>query len=82
MGARIVTVVCIEPAPWIAVIVATVLLATPVVWIGKLAIPTPAGTTMLDGTMTDGLLLDSVTVLPPVGAGPFTKTRPSKGVPP
>jgi hypothetical protein len=49
----------------------------------KLALVWPLGTVMLAGTVaTEVLLLDSNTVTPPLGAGPFKFTVASEGLPP
>ncbi len=49
----------------------------------KVALVVPAGTVTLGGTLaTGGLLLESVTVAPPAGAGPLRVTLPAEDVPP
>ena len=56
---------------------------TALVAIGNVALAAPAGTVTLPGTeATDGLLLDSVTTAPPVGAEPESVTVPVEGFPP
>lgn len=78
-GARIVADVCRELLPRVAVTVAGVSVATAAVPIGKLMIPEPSGTVTLAGTVRDGLL-ESVTAIPPAGAGLLIRIRPVKGV--
>src|SRR6476660_10540400 len=62
--------------------VTVVLLPTAVVVIGKVALLAPAGTVTLAGTVAAVLLLDSVTVAPPVGAAPLRVTVPVDELPP
>jgi hypothetical protein len=52
----------------VAVIVAVVLVAMPVVVIAKLAVVAPAGTVTMAGTVADKLLLSKFTATPPAGA--------------
>lgn len=55
----------------VAVIVGVVTVATEVVATVKLAVEEAANTVTVPGTVAAALLLDSVTVAPPAGAGPF-----------
>ena len=49
----------------------------------KTALVEPAGTVTLDGAAaTDGLLLESATAAPPVGAAPVSVTVPCEELPP
>ena len=48
----------------------------------NVAIVAPAGTVTLAGTCADALLLDSVTVAPPAGAGPLSTAVPVELFPP
>lgn len=59
-----------------AVMFAEVVIRTRDVLIVKLTLLAPAGTTTLDGTLAAGLLLESATLAPPVGAGPLRVTVP------
>src|SRR5215469_647814 len=59
-----------------------VLLPTTMVVIGNVALLAPAATATLAGTVTAALLLDSVTVAPPVGAAPLRVTVPVDELPP
>lgn len=56
---------------------------TLLVEIGKLALVAPAGTVTVPGTVaTAGLLLDSATTTPPVGADALRTTVPVAALPP
>jgi hypothetical protein len=57
-------------------------LETATVEIANVADVAPAGTVTLAGTVADGLLSDSATSTPPVGAAAFRVTRPVEAVPP
>jgi hypothetical protein len=49
----------------------------------KVAVVAPAGTVTLAGTVaTEVRLLESVTTIPPAGAGPVSVTVPIDGLPP
>ena len=56
--------------------------ATAVVFTAKVADDLPAGTVTLASTVAAELLLDSFTVIPPVGAAPLRLTVPVEDVPP
>jgi len=59
------------------VIVTVVEMITTDVFTVKVALVAPAGMNTLDGTLaTDGLLLDSDTTTPPLGAGALSITLP------
>ena len=62
--------------------VAEVDAATALVVIVNGALVAPAGTVTLPGTVAAGLLLDSVTCAPPVGAGPSSVAVPVELLPP
>ena len=73
--------VCVEPNT--PVIVTPVLALTAFVVIAKVALVFPLGTTTFAGVCAAAvLLLDSVTVAPPAGAGPLRVTVPIAAVPP
>jgi hypothetical protein len=75
--------VAVRPTPSVAVIVAEVLLATANVLTVKVLEMLPAGTVTEAGTVaTAALLLDSVTMAPPDGAGLVRVTVPVARVPP
>src|ERR1700691_3204776 len=68
---------------YVAVIVATEVVATPAVLIAKVPLVAPAGTVTLGGTVaTAVLLLASVISAPPVGAGPANVIVPVELPPP
>lgn len=66
----------------VAVIMAFVVAFTGVVDTVNEPLVWPAGITILAGTEAAGLLLESVTLAPPVGAGAARVTVPVDGVPP
>ena len=69
--------------PYSAEIVTAVVLDTATVVTGNVAVILPPGTVTLAGTVaTEGLLLDSVTTTPPLGAGPLSVTVPVEPLPP
>lgn len=63
-------------------ILTLVLTATGLVLTVKMAVVWPAGTVTLAGTWAAALLLDRVTMIPPVGAGPVSVTVPVDEFPP
>lgn len=69
-------------APWLAVIVMVDCVATADVLTVNEAPLLPLGTVIDAGTDDDLLLLDSLTTIPPEGAGPFRVTVPDALVPP
>ena len=80
-GVTVKIVVCVEPNK--PVIVTAVFALTAFVVIAKVALVLPLGTTTLAGVCAAAvLLLDSVTVAPPLGAGPLRVTVPLAPVPP
>jgi hypothetical protein len=69
--------------PLVAVIVTDVDDVTVLVVIGNVAVVAPAATVTLAGTVaTEVRLLESVTTIPLVGAGPFNVTVPVDEMPP
>lgn|GEM_PF-2052949 len=75
--------VALTLTPLLAEIVTDLVEVTAVVVIVKVAVVAPAGTVTEAGTgATAGLLLLSVTTVPPAGAGPFKETVPVEGLPP
>lgn len=67
---------------YLAVIVAVLDELTTLVVTAKVAVEVPAATVMLAGTTALVLLLERVTVVPPVGASPVKVTVPVDGLPP
>ena len=69
--------------PRLAEIVTVLFEVTVLVVTVKVAVVEPGVAVMLEGTVaTAVLLLESVTLAPPVGAGPLRVTVPVEGVPP
>jgi hypothetical protein len=68
--------------PNVAVIVAEVEDATPIVVMVKVAVRLPAATVTLAGTWAAELLSDRATITPPPGAGPVSVTVPIDDLPP
>jgi len=68
--------------PAVAEMVADVAAVTDVVVIAKVAPVAPAGTVTLAGTVADGELSESVTTIPPEGAGALRVTVPVVELPP
>jgi hypothetical protein len=69
--------------PLVAVIVTDVEEVTVLVVIGNVAVVAPAATVTLAGTVaTEVRLLESVTTIPPAGAGPFNVSVPVDEFPP
>jgi hypothetical protein len=66
----------------VALISATVCVATAVVVTGKVTLVASSGTATVGGTVAAGLVLESATVTPPTGAAPVKATVPSDGCPP
>jgi len=66
----------------VAVTVAVAVDARPVVVIVNVVEPAPAGTVTDDGTVALALLIESVTLTPPVPAGPVSVTVPTVVAPP
>jgi hypothetical protein len=62
--------------------VAVVVDVTVLVVTVKVAVVLPAGTATLAGTVADELVLERVTVMPPVGAAAFKVTVPVDELPP
>ncbi len=62
--------------------VAAVVPETPLVVMVNVVVVAPAATEILPGTWADELLLDRVTTVPPVGAGPVRVTVPVEELPP
>lgn len=61
---------------------AVVVAVTAVVVTAKVAVVLPALTVTLAGTVAEGLLLTSATVMPPVGAAALTVNVPAEELPP
>ena len=78
-GLSVRTAVCVTPA--VAEIVTGVIVPTLVEFTINVAEVDPIGTVTLKGTVTAGLLLDSVTIQSPIGAGPFSVTVPIEEYP-
>ena len=75
--------VAVWAVPRVPVIVTEVFEATALVVTVKVAVVAFAATVTLAGTLAAAvLLLDSVTIAPPLGAGPFNVTVPVEEVPP
>ena len=55
---------------------------TALVFTGNVALVAPAATVTLDGTVAEVLLLERLTVAPPLGAAPLSVTVPVEGDPP
>jgi hypothetical protein len=69
--------------PYTAEIFTVVVLDTATVVTGNVALVLPLPTVTVDGTLaTEGLLLDSDTTAPPLGAWPFSVTVPVEPFPP
>jgi hypothetical protein len=67
---------------YVPVIVAETTTPTTLVVTVNVAVFAPATTVTLAGTVAAALLLDSVTIAPPVGAGPFSIRVPVEELPP
>lgn len=81
-GLTVSTAVCVVP-PAVAEIVTFAVAGTELVVTVKPAAALPLGTVTLTGTVaTEGLLLERVTVIPPLGAGSLKVTVPWEGFPP
>lgn len=75
--------VAVLAVPYVPVITAEEVAATPLVVMVKVAVVVPADTvTLLGVCATPVLLLDNVTLAPPVGAGPVRVTVPVELLPP
>lgn len=81
-GARIVRTAVLVMPPVAAEIVDVVLAAITEVEIVKVAEVAPAATETVAGTVAEGLLLDSATIVPPEGAAPDKVTVPVELLPP
>ena len=68
--------------PSVPVIVTATEVLTGTVVIAKVAVVAPAATVTLPGIVTDELLDDSFTTIPPVGAFPLSVTVPVEDAPP
>lgn len=81
IAGRIVRTAVLVTPFWVAEIVEFVAEVTDVVVTVKFAVALPAATVTLAGTVA-ALLLESVTLIPPAGAGPLSVTVPVDGLPP
>ena len=68
--------------PWLAVMVATSVVLTVVVVTAKVALVAPEATVTLEVTTAEGMLEESVTRAPPVGAARVSVTVPDALTPP
>ena len=82
VGAITVSVAVFEMPPSVAVKVTVEFASTALVLTGKLADVFPDGTVMVVATLSDFELMESLTSIPPDGAGPPSITVPVDDVPP